>query len=278
MTTTPPGSRTILRAAFRTLRGHPRLLWFPIIGGLGSIAMGCVGASIAWIGQPSGAEITVGRGAAVGGILGVVLLQMWSLISAVALSSAAMEAMAGRPWTTRGAIGSAMRRLGAIATVAIAQAGVGRLLGRGKKKSKRGFLARFTTNIWEMAWWAATYLIVPVLAKEGRGGLGSVLRSAKLFRKTWKEAFVGRLALGWIWMLFVVIAIAPAAVSFWKGATDPRFLVAAIATPVVAALLGAAVLRALDIIYRSALYVFATEGVIPEPFDEPDLHAVFRAS
>src|SRR5690606_14431278 len=32
-------SRAILRAAFRTLRAHPRLMWFPILSALGSLVV-----------------------------------------------------------------------------------------------------------------------------------------------------------------------------------------------------------------------------------------------
>ncbi len=297
MTTNRPGSRTILRAAFRTLQTHPRLMWFPIISVLGSIAAAAIGTSIAWIAvkvaidptvdlgvwsvladPPGDGEGVMRRGTFTSGLVTVFLLQLWSLISSVGLSAATMEAMAGRTWSCRGSVQAAIRRIPAIATVAIAEAGVGRLLGRGKGRKRRGFIARITTSFLEMAWWAATYLVVPVLAREGRGGLGSIRRSAKLFRKTWKEAFVGRLALGWVWGLLVATVAVPIAACVWLQVQNGTVLALAIGIPVVGVLFGAVVLRTLDTIYRTALYVFATEGVVPEPFDAPELHAAFHVS
>ncbi len=290
-----PGSRAILRAAFRTLKDHPRLLWFPAMTIFGaSLAVG-LGATLIWLSEqvaaspsidlgpwtmmfgagPTDDAGTLQRGVLAGGFLTMVLLQLWSLIVSVALSRAAMDAMAGRAWTLGSAVRAATSRMGAIATVAVAQAGVGRLLAKKKSKEKPSFFRRFTTNVLEMSWWAATYLVVPVLAKEKRGGIGSILRSGKLFRKTWKEAFVGRLALGWVWFAFAALAITPLIACAYVGVDDPRVLMLAILTPGVFALFGTIVMRTLDMIYRTALYVFATEGVVPEPFGDAELHDVF---
>lgn len=293
-----PGSGAILRASFRTLRANPRLLWFPIVTLIGAVVAFGFGATMAWLGSrvsmdptidlgpwtmlftgdpPEGNDATI-RGLATGGFLTLVLLQLWSMICSVALSRATMDAMAGRDWTFGGATRAARRRLGAIATVAVAQAGVGRLL-RKKPSEKKGFfgtmVSRFTTSVLEMAWWAVTYLVVPVLAKETCNGITALRRSGKLFRKTWKEAFIGRLALGWVWAGFGALAVVPVGVCLYLGIQDARWLLMAIAAPGAIALFGVVFVRTLDMIYRTALYVFATEGVVPEPFDQPELHDVF---
>lgn len=295
---TRPGSRAILRASFRTLRANPRLLWFPIVTLVGAVFAVGFGATLAWVGAhvamnptadlgvwsrlfadpPPDGEGSMLRGAATGGFLTLVLLQLWSLICSVALSRATMDALAGRAWTFGGATRSARKRLGAIATVAVAQAGVGRLL-RKKPTDDRGFLgtmlSRFTTRVLEMAWWAVTYLVVPVLAKESRNGISAIRRSGKLFRKTWKEAFVGRLTLGWVWAGFGAAAVVPVGICVALGIEDARWLIAAVTVPGALVLFGVVFVRTLDMVYRTALYIFATEGVVPEPFDQPELHDVF---
>jgi len=293
-----PGSRAILRASFRTLRANPRLLWFPVVTLVGAVFAVGFGATLAWLSSkvamnptvdlgpwtllfagepPEGGDVMV-RGVAAGSLLTAVLLHLWSLVCSVSLSRATMDALAGRAWTFGGSTRAARSRLGAIATVAVAQAGVGRLL-RKKPSEKKGFfataLSRFTTSILEMAWWAVTYLIVPVLAKENCNGISALRRSGKLFRKTWKEAFIGRLALGWVWALFGAVAVVPFGVCVYLGIQDPRWLIMAFVAPGAIALFGVVFVRTLDMIYRTALYVFATEGVVPEPFDQPELHDVF---
>ncbi len=297
---TRASSRAILRASFHTLRANPRLLWFPVVTLLGAVFAVGFGATLAWVSSQIAADPTVdlgpwsllftseppeggdvaARGVAAGGFLTVVLMHLWSLICAVSLSRATMDALAGRAWTFRGATSTATNRLTAIATVAVAQAGVGRLLGRRKQSNTtKGFigslLGRVTTSVLEMAWWAVTYLVVPVLAKEKCNGISALRRSGKLFKKTWKEAFIGRLALGWVWAGFGALAIVPFAACIALGVQDPRWLLGALVGPGAIALFGVVFIRTLDMIYRTALYVFATEGVVPEPFDQPDLHEVF---
>lgn len=46
-------SRAIVRAAFETLRKNPRLAWFPVLSGLGALAILAVGAAI-WEAAPRG--------------------------------------------------------------------------------------------------------------------------------------------------------------------------------------------------------------------------------
>jgi hypothetical protein len=201
-------------------------------------------------------------------------VQLVSMVCAVALSHATMEAMAGREWNCGGAIRHALRRFGPIATVSVIATGIGYLL---RRRGKRGFLAESATSIVALAWWAIAYLVVPVLAREDKDGIASIGRSATLFKETWKDAFVGRLALGWVWGLFALAVGVPVVACIVLG-TGVKVMVVAIAMPVLLALALATFLRTLDTIYRTALYIFATEGVVPEPFDDPELHAVFCVS
>ena len=295
MTANKPRSRDILRTAFETLRRHPRLLWFPLLSALVTAVMFGVGAAIAQLAgvvaaDPAvelgfwsfladaapAAEVTVRRGWIAGGLLSAFSVQLVSLVFAVALSHACMEAMAGREWTCRGAVRHALRRFGPIATFAVVSAGIGYLLGRRKGK-KKGVLAEAANSLVALAWWATTYLVVPVLAREDKSGLASIGRSASLFKETWKNAFVGRLVLGWVWGIFFVTAGVPLVLCIVFEAGPTAFVLAA-GVPVLLALALATCLRTLDTIYRTALYIFATEGVVPQPFDDPELHAIFCVS
>ena len=72
-----------------------------------------------------------------------------------------------------------------------------------------------------------------------------------------------------------MLAIIPFAACIALGVQDARWLLGALIAPGAVALFGAVFVRTLDMIYRTALYVFATEGVVPEPFEGPELHDVF---
>jgi hypothetical protein len=289
MTTDRPGSLTILRVAFGAIRLHPRLLLFPLISaalsmvlmGLaaafsivlpGEVAGADLGCVLSMFSDPSATETSIRIRAGIASTLfvgyGVGLVAM---ICSVGLSRAAMEAMAGRQFTVGDQLRHAARRFTAIATVFVVGTWIrGRL---GKRKGKRRGLG---SKILQGAWWAVSYLVVPVLARESKGGFESLYRSAKLFGDTWKEAFIGRLALGWLTIPFVGLVGLSVAGCVWLGVEDPRILAVAIAIPVSLGGLGALLLTTLDTVYRTALYVFATEGVVPEPFDDPDLHGIWE--
>ena len=290
MTSARPGSFTILRVAFGAIRLHPRLLLFPLISGalslvligmalifsislppeVAGVDLGCI---LSIFSDPHATESSIRIRAGLASTLfigyGIGLVAM---ICSVGLARAAMEAMAGREFTVRQQLRHALGRLPAIATVFVIGTLIRGRLSKGKKGNKRGLGKAFL----EMAWWAVSYLVVPVLARENKGGFESLYRSGKLFRDTWKEAFIGRIALGWLTVPFIGIVGLSVASAVWLGVEDPRILAIAIAIPVSLGGLAALLLTTLGTVYRTALYIFATEGVVPEPFDDPDLHDIWE--
>jgi len=286
-------SRAILRAAARTLHDNPRLVWFTVLSAIVSAIVVALGAGIAWLGNhpemwmpgpfgddppPEGAQ---SRSMLVFGLATWFGTHLVAPFFAVALARATLDAMATRPWNVPDALRGAGQRLPAIATFAVLNASVGGLLARlGGDKGRRrkpGPASRATAKLLGLTWWATTYLVVPVLAREPRSGIAAVGRSASLFRETWREAFVGRLVLGWVWAPAVVIAATPLVVCLLLKVQHAGVFALAVVLPAFALVLLGVVLQTLDTIYRCALYVFATEGVVPDPFDDPDLHEIWCA-
>lgn len=285
-------ARAILRAAWHTLRRNPRLLWFAVLLGLASAVVTAVGALLGWLGI-SAAGWLVGQGvaappdaslmgrAAIG--FGLVLWFGTHLVApffGVALAGATLEALASRPWGVRASLGAAMRRGGSIATFAVLEASVGailaRLRGGGSRRRRRG--SPLSAKLLGVAWWAATYLVVPVLAREPRGGFAAVGRSTTLMRETWKEAFVGRLVLGWVLWPAALLAAGLLTLVVVLGVTplgQPALFGIAAVVAGLAYIAVAAIAYTLDTIYRCALYVFATEGVVPGEFADPELAEIW---
>jgi hypothetical protein len=279
MTTARPGSFTILRVAFAAIRLHPRLLWFPALSLLFALGLSSLAIVVSLIfpdiaGQVADhaghTSIRIRAGLA-GSFFAVYGVGLAASICNVALSGAAMEAMAGREFTIRGRLRHAWSRIAAIATVFAIGTWIRGRLGR-RKRGGRGSLAG---SLLGAAWWAVSYLVVPVLARERKGGFESLLRSAKLFRDTWKEAFIGRIAVGWITVPFGLLVAATIALCGLLG-IDGASRVVLIALPVAAFGIALLLVRTLDVVYRTALYVFATEGVVPEPFDDAELHGIWE--
>ncbi len=291
-------SRAILRAAFKTLRNNPRLAWFPVLSALGVLVLVIVGGAIfemgrlvagesvadlgplwAVVGDPNpDGDTTVTRAMSIGGIVFYLGNSLAMVAMGVAMTHAALEALAGREWTVRESLRVASRRRRSIATFAIVDATVGRLLSMGARRGRRGRrrspgplsrLARF-------AWWAATYLVLPVIAREGRGGLRAIERSARLLRETWKETMVARLTLGWLWIPAVIVGAVPVVVCAVLGLREPGILMIAVLLPLLGLGVFGLLLHTLEKIYRAALYSYATEGVIPDAFAGDDLHEIWE--
>ncbi|MBC8067720.1 MAG: hypothetical protein IAG13_05245 [Deltaproteobacteria bacterium] len=269
-----------------TLRANPELVWFSVMMVVASSIVAGVAGSLAWGGShatlwllghelvAAAPESVAQRAAISGGLLTWFAAHLAAPFFGVALARATLEALAQRPWTVSGSLGESWRRMPSIATYAVLDASVGGLLGRLRRGHGRGG-SKLAAQLLGLAWWAATYLTLPVLAREPRGGMAAVSRSTTLMRETWKEAFVGRLVLGWIWLPLGVLAGLPLAICLALGIESKLVLALAVVLPSIGMAALIVVLRTLDTIYRCALYVFATEGVVPEPFDDPELEEIW---
>ena len=84
-----------------------------------------------------------------------------------------------------------------------------------------------------------------------------------------------------LWPVAIVAVLGTVGVCLLLGLSPDThvasFAIAA-AVAVVAIAVVAAVLQTLDTIYRCALYVFATEGVVPEPFDDAELQEIWHSA
>jgi hypothetical protein len=280
MTPTLERTRAILQAALHTLHLHPRLMWFPVLSALGTLAVVVMLLAASFVFDATGVEGSMQRGRIVGGMTLWYGVTFVTTMSAVGLARATLDAMAGRDWTLTGALQHAWGRLPAVAAFALVQTGVTRLIGRLRggrgRKRRRGFVSRTSAAALDLAWWGTSYLAIPVLAREQLGPLSTLSRSAKLFRSTWKESFVGRLAIGWLWLPFALVIAIPIGLCALLDVDDHTIVAIAVGIPVLLCGAAALFIRTLDTIYRTALYVFATEGVVPQPFDAPDLHEIWN--
>jgi hypothetical protein len=288
-------ARAIVRAAISTLRRNPDLLWFPVIAAALHVSFGalCLAAASLRSHMATVPASELGVGALLhspdasvhlstaAGFVALLGFQIITLVTAVALTHAALESLAGRPWTVREAFSRVRERRATLAGYAILRATSGLVLGdrtdkkRGKRKRRRAGVFR---RLARAGWWAATYLMVPVLAHEDRGPFDSIGRSAKLFRSTWKEGVLGRWALGWLWFPYGVVCVSPLVLGAGLGVQDETVWFVLVLMTASAFGLGGVLIRTLDTIYRAALYVFAAEGVVPAAFDVPDLHTVWHTA
>lgn len=216
---------------------------------------------------------------------GYVLLASFYLVStflatffSVAFYSQILSALRGQPASLSGGIRSALGRLGPILAWSLFTGLVGLLI---KTLEERvGIVGRWIIRLIGIAWSVASVFAVPVIVLgEPTANPVRVLKSsASLLRRTWGEALVGFVGIRIGGILAVVmslillgsgIALAIILKSVWIVAV--AFVLWAVGLVAFMYLVNVA-----SQVYLGALYLYASEGAAPAPFDESQMHAAWK--
>ena len=166
--------------------------------------------------------------------------------------------------------------LGQIASWALLAATVGVVLRM--LEERVGLIGKIVTGLLGAGWTIATFFVVPVLVVEKVGPVDAARRSVEIIKKAWGEALVSNAGVGLVSFLAVVLLVIPfgivMAVLTVKAGSLTVGILGLIAT---LALLTLIVLAssALKAIILSAIYVYATEGRVPQAFEAESLQQVF---
>jgi hypothetical protein len=184
-----------------------------------------------------------------------------------ALVGAAIVLLGGGRPTVWDGLKLAISRIGPILGYAIISATVGVLLQL--VAEKLGFVGRLIAGGLGLAWTAATFLVVPILAAEGIGPWQAIERSSELLRKTWGENLIGNAGIS---LMMSAISGAIAVVGFGGGFVLFQrgcevLGVALVSAAATAFLLVVLVGAALAAIYSAAVYWYAASGKTPVDFD-----------
>ena len=253
----------LTKASWQVLRRHRRLMYFPMLELAAMIVVFTVVAPM--LVRVHDDELPWTHLLVIG-----LVLQLVRVFFDVGLTSEALKALRGETPSVRAGLGTAVTRLSAIATLAAITAPVSfvlGLLGRSTQPALRLARALFGT-----AWSLATYLAIPVMVQERRGGIPSLPRSGALFRRTWGETALSEVGVR-VLAVHLVIVVVVVAFVLLKILGSSVFAVLVMLAAITCAV---GVLGALEAIYRAALYVFAAEGVVPEPFGGPELEDIWQ--
>ncbi len=164
---------------------------------------------------------------------------------------------------------ASMARLPQIAAWAFVAATVSFILNQ--LKNKKGEPPSFIVGMLGAGWAIAVYFAVPVLVSERVGPITAVKRSVAIIKKTWGEALIAEVGLGVFYGLatFGGFAIFMAGLIFLGEVSGPPVIALSIWTAgVIYGAVCILVFSTLNSILKSALYVYAVEGKLPEQFDD----------
>ena len=266
-------SYAIFRESLTVLGKDKELLIFPLLSGIITIV---AFVTMVFAGVTSGVfEHMGGRN----NPLPYVVLFAWYFVSwfivlffnVAVVHCASMRLKGGDPTVADG-FRASMQHLGRIALWALISATVGLILRTIAERSK--LIGSIIARLLGAAWAIATYFIVPVMIFENRTVKDSIKQSTNLIAKTWGESIV---AAGGIGVFTILLAIAGFALPVVGFFISPMAAFIGLGV-MVAYWIGLSIMTAaLSGIFRTALYLYATEGRTPPGFSPEFVEHAFAA-
>lgn len=259
----------LFKSSWAVLRQDRELLFLPVLSGIASLITMALFAlpllsSLDAADEPTPATYVLGA-------LAYFVLAFVTIFFNSALVHASNERMSGGDPTVGSALGGATSRIGKIVAWSLVSATISQIIRALQERA--GFLGKLLGFLGGIAWAAVTFLVLPILVLEDVGVVDSIKRSAGLLRQAWGEGIAGNIGMA---IVGFVAAIPLVFLLLIAGLADN----AAISIPlVVVAGLGflaiVVVMSALSVVYRTALYRYATNQVVPG-FDTGVMQGAFQ--
>lgn len=267
------------KSSWHVVMSDKKLLWFPVVSGL----MFLVVVASFWI--PLGILFEQGKLLDANGKPHIwfypVAFAFYFCTNFVivfcnaALVSCALMKFNGQETTLGDGFRAAMSRLPQIFMWALVSATVGMLLKAIENANEK--VGYWIAAILGTAWSIMTYFVVPILVVEKVGPFQAVSRSTKVMKQTWGEALTGKMGIG----LFLFLLSIPLIILFVISIVvmmkmQMVGLIMLIATGILF-LLYLAVSAALNTVFMTAVFQFATEDKVPEGFERRSLAHAFAS-
>src|SRR3954469_18810771 len=145
-------------------------------------------------------------------VIGVYALSIIGFYFSVALAACADMIFRGQEATVADGLAVARSRFAQICGWAAVNTAISAVMG--VLENQGGIGGQIAARLVGMAWTLVTFLAVPVIAIEGTGAVGTLKRSASIFRERWGQQITGNIAIGGA---IALLGILPAAVLIAVG-------------------------------------------------------------
>lgn len=138
-----------------------------------------------------------------------------------------------------------------------------------------GVVGRIVEAVFGIAWSIVTYFVIPIVVIEKGSPVAAIGESAGMFKKTWGERLIGAGGMG---LAMLVLFFAPIPFMVLVAFTGMSVLIVPVAILMGLWWIGLMVVgTAMQGIYQTALYVYASTGDTPSGFEQTDFSAAFRS-
>jgi hypothetical protein len=208
-------------------------------------------------------------------VLGVYALSVIGFYFSVALAACADMIFRGEQATVADGLAVARSRFAQICGWAAVNTAFSAAMGA--LENQGGIGGQIAARLVGTAWSLVTFLAVPVIAIEGTGPVGTIKRSASMFRSRWGQQITGNIAIGAaVFLLGVLPAVLliVAGVAVWSSASFLGALLVVVGAVVLAIAL--LISKALTGIFGVALYRYALDGQPVGGFTREDLESAVK--
>jgi hypothetical protein len=261
----------LTKKSWGLLRSHPELIRFPLYGAVATVVLAIftIGPGLYLFEK----EVLVGAIPVI--VIGVYVLSVVGFYFSVGLAAAANMIFNGQPATVADGLAVARANFSQICGWAALSTAISVLMGL--LENQGGIGGQIAARVVGMAWALVTFLSVPVIALEGSGPVGTLKRSASIFRERWGQQITGNIAIGGAIGLLGILPSAlliAVGVAVWSSAAFAgAVLVIVGAVGLAFALL---ISKALSGIFGVALYRYATEGQAVGGFTAEELESAVK--
>lgn len=257
-------------ASLRVLRSHPKLALYPLVSGIASaVFMAALLGPLFLVSELSlgGIEIAV---------LFVVYLgttYITALFNAGLVYSVGEVFHGNDPHIGEG-LRAASRKSGTLLIWSFVSAVVGIFIQA--LESRGGIGAQIAAMIVSVGWAVATFFVIPVIVFQDDVSATSMFtESASTFKETWGETVGTKVGLGIIPALIMIPGVI-LAVGILVASQGLAMVVVALAVAISAGVLSMLVGGVITGVAKTALYVYATEDIKPEEFNQFDFDSMFE--
>lgn len=259
----------LFKEAFRFMWADKEMLWVPVIAALANMLL--LGAIIALI-----VAVVLSTSEAALEKYPVEYLFMFLVYLAgaftLSLSQAAVAHMVfvrahGGDATLGQALTKAFSHWGNLFIWSAITATVGLVLRAIYDRSE--LLGKIITAVLGAAWGVMTYFVVPAIVIDNKKPVDSIKKSALVFKQTWGESLVSNISFGLLFFLaylFVIVSLGGLVVAAYAFDTFALIIVAFVLF-VIWIIAFALVSSSISAVLRVLLYIYATEGTVPENFN-----------
>jgi hypothetical protein len=261
----------LTKKSWTLLNEHRELIRFPLFGALATIVPAVVflgpGLYLFDKDELAGAIPLI--------VIGVYALSVIGFYFSVGLAACADMIFRGQEATVADGLAVARSRFAQICGWAAVSTAISAVMG--VLENQGGLGGQIAARLVGMAWSLVTFLAVPVIAIEGTGPVGTIKRSASMFRERWGQQITGNIAIGGAVFLFGVlpaVLLIVLGVAVWSSASFLGALLVVIGALALAIAL--LVSKALSGIFGVALYRYALDGETVGPFTQEELESAVR--